>query len=197
MWIRDVNNYLALGVDGKIKRKGAYWYPVQTKDYDGVWNRDFSMMIVPKIIEQVLINKWKPEDLIKIASDPFDFMIRYKTPSGASVFIGAKEMLKTVRYYVSTQGEPMRKIAKPKGEIGTFKRKSKLTDSEFNKILNEIGPGVWDERIHTKNKSKYEQVTTNIENGRLVKECNNASNFNWDDVDYDYYIIEIKKLEIL
>lgn len=196
MFIRDVNNYMAITKEGKIKSKGAYWYPKSEQDYDGVWNKDFSNMVVQKVIEPVLVNGWKPEHVIKAMTDPFDFMIRYKTPSGATVFIGEKEMLKTVRYYVSVEGEPMKKISTPKGEVGSFKRKNSLKDEYFNKILSEIPKGTWDERIHTKNKSKYEQVETSIESGRLVKECNVASKFNWLDVDWEYYINEIKKLEI-
>lgn len=200
MWIRDVNNYIALGMDGKIKRKGAYWYPINDEDYHGSsgsnWNKDFSMMVVQKAIEQVLIHGDNPEDVVRLICDPFDFMLRYKTPAGAKLYIGEKEMLKTVRYYVSTKGEPMKKIATPKGEIGTFKRRNSLSDSHYNKILSEIPKGTWDERIHTKNKSKYAAVTTSIESGKLVRECNRASNFNWSDVDYSYYVKEIDKLRI-
>lgn len=196
MWIRDVNNYLVVTKEGKIKRKGAYWYPEELKDYDGVWNKDFSMMVVQKAIGEVLINDWNPEALVRLYTDPFDFMIRYKTPAGAKVYIGDREMSKTVRYYVSTKGEPMKKVSVPKGEIGAFKRKNSLEDSYFNKIMAEIPPGSWDERIHTKNKTVYEMVTTSIESEWLVKECNDAKKFDRSDINYDYYIKEIKKLMI-
>jgi hypothetical protein len=134
--------------------------------------------------------------VVRLFADPFDFTIRYKTPAGAKVYIGNREMLRTVRYYVSTAGEPMRKISTPKGDIGAWKRKNGLKDSEFNKILSTLPPGAWDERIHTKNKSKYEAVTTSVEAGRKVKECNDIKNFCWNDVDYDYYAAEIRKLLI-
>jgi len=196
MWISDVNNYVATTVDGKIKSKGKYFFPREQRDYDGIWNKDFSSMCVQKVIEQTLINGWPPEVLIKIVTDPFDFMIRYKTPGGAKVFIGDREMLKTVRYYVSTKGEPMKKVATPKGEIGTYKRKNQLTDKFYNEVLTQIPKGSWDERIHTKNKTKYDQVVTSIESGRLVRECNIASKFDWKDVDFDYYVQEVKKLYI-
>jgi hypothetical protein len=196
MVIRDVNNYLAITTDGKVKRKGAYWYPESDKDFEGYWNKDYSNLAAIKGVEQVLINGAKPEEIVYLITNPFDFMLRYKTPAGAKVFIGDKEMLKTVRYYVSTAGQPMKKVAVPKGEIGAWKRRNGLKDEFFKKILAEIPPGTWDERIHTKNKSKYETVVTSIESGRLIKECNKASDFNWNDVDYDYYIKEIEKLVI-
>lgn len=196
MFIRDVNNYLAVTREGKIKRKGAYWFPENEKDYEGQWHKDFSMMVVQKATEKCLIDGVRPEKIIRAFTNPFDFMMRYKTPAGAKVYIGQKEMLKTVRYYVSTKGEPMKKVSTPKGDIGAWKRKSSLTDSYFNKIMSEIPQGAWDERIHTKSKGKYEMVETSVESGRLVKECNVATDFDFKDVDYDYYIEEVKKLLI-
>ena len=123
-------------------------------------------------------------------------MLRYKTTGGSKVYIGDREVSKTVRYYVSTRGEKMRKVAPPKGALGEYKRKNKITDALFNKVMSEIGPGVWDDRIHTKNKSKYTEVVTGIEAGRLIKECNDSDNFDWSDVDWDYYIKEIEKLKV-
>lgn len=196
MFIRDVNNYLCVTKDGKIKRKGAYAYPIEDKDYEGYWNKDYSMMVVPKVIEQVLINNWKPEDVIKLMYDPFDFMMRQKTPAGATIYIGDTPMQKTLRYYASTKGEPMKKVMAAKGEEGQFKRKNKLSDEYFNSVMSEIGKGVWDERIHTKNKSVYEEREQEVEKGFLVKECNNADKFDWTDVDFDYYIKEVNKLRI-
>lgn len=194
MWIRDVNNYLAVGVDGKVKRKGAYWFPESDEDYEGNWNKDFSSIVVQKGIEQVLVNGWNPDAVVRCVTDPFDFMLRYKTTHGATVYIGDQAQPKTVRYYVSRSGQPMKKISKPKGEIGTWKRKNGITDSEFNRVFATLPLGAWDERIHTKNKSKYEAVETSIESGFLVKNCNRASDFNWSDVDFDYYAEKIRKL---
>lgn len=200
MWIRDVNNYIAITTKGEIKRKGAYWYPIKAEDYWGGsgsnWNKDFSNMSAQKGIEQVLLKGCTPEQIITLISDPFDFMLRYKTTAGAKVFIGDKEMLKTVRYYVSTKGEKMQKIARPKGKLGDWKRKNGLTDAEFERISKTVPEGTWDERIHNKKKSKYTEVVTSIENGRLVKCCNHVKDFNWSDVDYDYYANEIRKLMI-
>lgn len=200
MWIRDVNNYIAVDMKGKIKRKGAYWYPITDDDYQGSsgsnWNKDFSNMAAQKGIEYSLLNGWDPSDVVRLLTDPFDFMLRYKTPAGAKLFIGEKEMLKTVRYYVSTSGQPMKKISQPKGEIGTYKRANKVSDELWQRVMQEIPEGAWDERIHTKNKSKYAEVVTSIESGKLVKECNRASDFSWRDVDFSYYEGEIKKLVI-
>ena len=62
--------------------------------------------------------------------------------------------------------------------------------------MSEIPEGTWDERIHTKNKSTYEIVTTSIQAGKLVTQCNHVENFRWDNIDWNYYIEEVKKLII-
>jgi hypothetical protein len=196
MFIRDVNNYLAVTTKGKIKAKGAYWHPETDKDHDGYWNKDYSAMVVQKAIRHVLMDGINPEYIVKLMTDPFDFMLRYKTPSGSQIYLGDEPCSKTVRYYVSTKGKEMVKVSKPKGVVGEWKRRNGLSDSEFNRINSIVPKGTWDERIHTKNKSQYGEVRTNIENGKLVKLCNNCNDFNWNDVDYNYYIKEVEKLII-
>lgn len=196
MWIRDVNNYVAEKTNGELKRKGAYWYPLCDKDYEGWWNKDFSNLASKKAAEKAMTLSWPVELAIRLMVNPFDFMLRYKATGGSKIFIGDKQQLKTVRYYVSVAGEPMKKIAPPKGELGQYKRKNKLTDKYFNQIMKEIGKDVWDERIHTKNKSKYVMGETSIQSGWKVKECNVASDFNWDDLDWNFYIEEAKKIII-
>lgn len=196
VWIRDVNNYIAERKDGTVKRKGAYFYPTEWKDYEGFWNKDYSCMIVQKATDQMLVRGQDPEAIMKLSQDPFDFMLREKTPANGKITLGGVECSKTVRYYVSKTGQPMIKTMQPTGPIGTYKRKNKLKDEFYEKILREIPPGDWDDRIHTKNKSKYEISESRILAGWLVKECNDASKFNWEDVDYKYYLEEVEKLRI-
>ncbi len=141
-----------------------------------------------------MTHSWPLEAAIKLVTDKFDFMLRYKATGGSQLFIGEDEQLKTVRYYVSVSGKPMKKISPPKGELGEYKRANKIKDSVFEAVMKEIGKGVWDARVHTKNKSKYGPVETSIEEGWLVKECNVAAKFDWSDVDWKYYIEEAKKL---
>lgn len=196
MWIRDVNNYFAETEDGKLKSKGAYSYPRCEKDYDGWWNKDYSNLASKIAAEKVMTDNWPVETAIRLITNPYDFMLRYKATGKSKLYIGEEKQLKTVRYYVSKSGGAMKKVAPPKGEVGQFKRKTKLKDEYFNKIMNEIGKGVWDERIHSKNKSKYGTVETSVQAGWKVKQCNVASDFDWKDVDWNYYIEETKKLII-
>jgi hypothetical protein len=196
VWIRDVNNYIAQRKDGTVKRKGAYFYPTKWEDYEGYWNKDYSAIIVQKATSEMLVNGQDPLSIMKLSQDPFDFMLREKTPANGEIRIGNQKCSKTVRYYVSTQGQPMIKTMQPTGPIGTYKRKNKLSDDYYEKILASIPPGTWDERIHNKKQSKYEITEQRVVAGWLVKECNDASKFNWDDVDYKYYLEEVEKLRI-
>lgn len=199
MYIRDVNNYVAVKTDGKTKLKGAYWYPKSWEDYEeasGQWHKDHSMHIVPKVVEKVLVEGWNAEALLMIETDPYNFMKRYKTPNGSKVMIGDQECTKTVRYYISKSGQEMKKISPPKGQAGTYKRKSGISDREYETILASIPPGAHDERIHTKNKSVYGTTERSIDSGYKVRECNVAAKFDWDDLDLNYYLEEINKLII-
>ena len=196
MYIRDVNSYIAVTTKGKVKRKGAYWWPEKDSDYEGVWHKDFSNIASIKAADQAMRTGRKIEDIIYALSDPFDFMLRYKTPGGSKVYIGDEEMLKTVRYYITSNGLPMKKIAGARGPVGQYKRANKTPQDVYDAFTKENGVGKHDPTIHTKNKSKYEEVVTRIETGWLVRSCNRAEKFRWSDVDYNYYIAEAKKLVI-
>lgn len=199
MFIRDVNNYISVKMDDSVKRKGAYWHPESWQDYDeaaGHWHTDNSSMIVQKVAEQVMLHGYNPEFLLRSAMDPFDFMIRLKVIGGQKGLLGTTETQKTFRYYVSTQGQPLTVVRPAAGIVGEFKRKAKITDKLYSDVMKEIGMGVWDERIHTKNKSKYEDTVSSVVSGFKVEDCCLASNFKFENIDYKYYLEEVEKLLI-
>lgn len=188
----------------KIKRIGAYWWSNDWADYDaaaGKWHTDVSMMIVAKVAEQVMLYGHDPLTLLKMSTNPFDFMIRQKVKGQQKCFIGTTETQKTARYYVSTAGEPMTVIRPPSGPLGAYKRKPKLPDKFYDEVLKEVGTN-WDARIHVgkagkpDTQTRYETTITNIQKGFKVKDCCLASNFNWADVDYQFYLQEIEKIII-
>lgn len=201
MWTRDVNNYLAISDKGKVKRKGAYWYPEKPSDLEGNWHKDLSAVVIQKAAEKVMVEGYSPEFAVAMFTDPFDYMMKYKTTGDSRVYIGDKEMFKTTRYYVSTAGEPMTKFTPVKEEQkGQFKRSNSLTDEFFEMIMEEnletYGAYVWDARIHTGTKSMYEDKEDAIEKGFLAKECYNAKDFNANDIDYSYYVKKVNDLVI-
>lgn len=204
MYIADVNNYVAVKKDGSVKRIGKYWYARNWEDYDaaaGKWHTDVSMMIVPKIAEQVMLYGHDPMMLLKLASDPFDFMIRQKVKGQQKCYIGSTETQRTARYYVSKSGETMSVVRPPSGELGAYKRKAKITNKLYNDVLKEVGKN-WDARIHVgkadkpDTQTRCEFTTFKIQAGWKVKDCCDSSQFNWQDLDYDFYLQEINKIII-
>jgi hypothetical protein len=206
MWIRDVNNYVAEDMKGKLKQKGAYWHPTPGEDYaksistasPPAWHKDLGNVVSIRAAIAAMTSGVDPETFIRAHTDPFDFMCRVKVGKSDKLLLGGQEIQRTTRYYVARQGAPLRKISPPpKGaEVGQFKRASKLSDATYNAVMAEIGPGVWDARIHTKNKSMYEMRETGIEAGWNVAECNDAASFRFDNIEYGFYVAEARKLII-
>lgn len=206
MWIRDVNNYVARGVDGTLKQKGAYWHPEPGERYFAsiseaqppAWHKDLGNIVSIKAAVAAMVHGIDPELFIRCHADKFDFMCRIKVGRSDVLRLGGQAVQKTSRYYLSHQGANMVKTSPPpKGaQIGDFKRASKITDREFARVTAEVGQGVWDERIHTKNKSRYEMRETQIQAGQRVKLCNNSADFSFADVNYSWYVNEAMKLVI-
>lgn len=212
-FIRDVNSYIAECAEGyydeskplsRYKRKGAY-------EYKREWHKDHSALVVVKAVEAHLVRGEDIAAFIFSHSDPFDFMIRGKVNRDCSLHMvyqnGYQEQLaNTIRYYVSNTGGALIKRSIPKGVPGTWKRKTKITDEYYEQILTEIigQPGdhdvagvPHDTRIHTKKKSKWDNVTeTGLCSGQLVSDCSRASAFEWSNVNYKWYIDEAYKLVI-
>lgn len=204
MMIRDVNNYIAEYEGGKLKRKGAYEYQVQ-------FHQDPSALIVPKAAEARLVHGTDIGEFIRGHKDPFDFCLRAKVPRSNTLIMEWEELgvdmklPNILRYFVSTSGGSLFKIAPPaKGaKIGAWKRKSGVSEAEYQRVLGEVGTGgdivdidgvPHDERIHTKSKSKHTERRTGIAKGWLVTDCSNMDGFDWSLVNYDYYIAEAEKL---
>lgn len=203
MWIRDVNNYIAETTDGKLKQKGAYWFPrVFPDDISNAsppaWHKDFSAVVSIKAAVEHMVTGADIEQFVCSHGDPFDFMCRAKVDRSSKLMIGDREVQRITRYYVAREGGHMRKISPPaKGAaIGDYKRKNGITDREYQDVLAMIQPGTWDERIHTKNKSRYEIREMAIESGYLVAECNHVNSFDFNNVNFDWYIEGARKLVI-
>jgi hypothetical protein len=96
MYIRDVNNYIAVGDDGSIKRKGAYEYELD-------WHQNFSQLVVPKAVEAYLLKGTPVEQFIRNHPDDHDFTLRTKIPRSDQLMFNDTEPLQRItRYIVST-----------------------------------------------------------------------------------------------
>lgn len=106
MYIRDVNNYIAVSADGKVKRKGAYEWNLE-------WHQNHSALVIPKVAEMALIHGRNIADTVKTWPDPMDFMIRVKVPRGSYLSFNGDKIQNTTRYYVSHDGGDLIKWMPP------------------------------------------------------------------------------------
>lgn len=183
MYIRDVNNYLAVGIDGKIKRKGTYEYKMQ-------WHQDHSMIVVAKAAEAALIHDADIREFIEAHEDKMDFMLRAKVPRSCILEHGGEQVGNIVRYYVSNSGDWLEKITPAKGVLGHYKQARGVSDDDYARADN----GVWDERLHTKNRSVHEESRTRIHQMHTVRLCNDMSKVTEYDINFDFYVAEAEKL---
>jgi hypothetical protein len=220
MFIRDVNNYMAekMNSDG-IKRIGAYAYENAIENSgtrELPFHKDWSARVVAMAAEAALVKGTDIKWFIENHSDLYDFMLRTKVPRSSTLEWGGTQVGNIVRYYISNNGCELEKVMPPNGPAGQFKRANKLTDAYFNEVMAEIGPGVWDGRIHTKNKSVYEERRSGFHTGWKVQLCNTLPMFVCDpdyidsmgndmgdiaeyqlftdDINYLWYIKEAEKL---
>ena len=124
----------------KIKRTGAYEYNVQ-------FHQDPSALVVPKAAEARLVHGTDIGEFIRGHKDAFDFCLRAKVPRSNNLIMEWQELgvdmqlPNIVRYFVSTSGGSLVKVAPPvKGaKIGTWKRKAGVSDAEYERVLAENG----------------------------------------------------------
>lgn len=103
MIIRDVNNYLSVGHDGKIKRKGAFvTYQQMLKEES--YHKSLSQAIVPYAIEKYFLENIPVEETIMKHTDIYDFCKVFNASHGWKCFINGEQQQKTNRYYISTNG---------------------------------------------------------------------------------------------
>lgn len=116
MFIRDVNNYIAIYTDGNIKRKGAYQYE------DLGWHQNQSALIIPKAAEKAMITgdnlREIIEEHVKNPENKWDFMLRTKVPRSSRLILVMEDgteikQQNICRYYPSKTGGKLIKIMPP------------------------------------------------------------------------------------
>lgn len=202
MYIRDVNNYIAVGLDGKSKLKGAYWTPDPLRYCESIaesqppaWHKNFSNVISVRAAVANMISDIDIETYIKSCYNPYDFCCAVKATGSSQLKWGDEPVQKNTRYYISNNGRYLSKHMAPAGPIGAYKKRSGITDAEYLRVMSETN-GEWDERVCTKNKSKYEERITSLAAGYLTSVVNDINVFDFDNINYNWYIEEAKKLII-
>jgi hypothetical protein len=140
MAIADVNSYLAVYEDGKVKRKGRY-------EYDLEWHQNASCLIVPKVAELVLTKGVQIAETVRSWSNMWDFMMRVKVPRASKLMYvtehGEHQIQNTTRYYVSQGGGSLVKVMPPlkgKTEWRRIAVESGWTVCECNNVENATLP---------------------------------------------------------
>jgi len=200
MHIRDVNNYLAETTDGKVKRVGAYEYAPAEKRTPIGWHQDFSSLVVQKCAEAVLLRGADPVSFVHNHRDFLDFAKRARATGKSTLWLDDRPAQKITRYYVSIGGETLTKRSPPPPgkAVGAWKPKPGLTDAE--KRIQPVGDDLdehgtpWDERLNTKNHSKWGERLTSECLGHTVTDISNLTGFPVRPIDYNWYIAEVKKL---
>jgi len=106
MMIRDVNNYIAVYEDGRIKRKGAY-------EHDLEWHQNAGGMVIAKVAEKVLIDGAPIRETVENWPDKMDFMLRAKVPRSSHLAWGETKVQNICRYYIAKEGKPLMKWMPP------------------------------------------------------------------------------------
>lgn len=226
MFIRDVNSYIAEKENGKLKRIGVYAYETAEENpgtRELPHHKDWSHRVVAKAAEAALVHGTNIREFVTTHADVYDFFLRTKVPRKSTLEWGGEQVSNIVRYYVSNAGKPLEKVMPAAGPPGAFKRANGLTDAYYHEIMNELieietanyptdgtAPSYaemrtkipHDERIHTKNKSTYEERRSGICTGWNVMLCNDLKPYrvskldiiDMTDINYEWYIKEAEKL---
>lgn len=138
MFIRDVNNYIAETVDGKLKRKGAYCY-----GDDLGWHQNHSSMVVAMAAEKALVHGVPVEETVRNHPEPMDFMLRTKVPRSSRLMLEsddgrAIQQQNITRYYISDAGGSLVKVMPP-----TPAQVAKNADAPERRISINAGWTVW------------------------------------------------------
>jgi len=106
MFIRDVNNYIGEGEDGKLKRKGAYEYKLG-------WHQNHSALVIQRAAEYYLLRGTPIDRYVTGHQDIMDFMLRTKVPRTAHLLLDERRIQNITRYFISVEGGSLIKVMKP------------------------------------------------------------------------------------
>lgn len=103
MWIRDINNYGAMDINGKIKNKGCFEVNKMIGS-EPAYHKDNSFKIVPIALQEFFVNNIDVETTIKNHKNIYDFCGRVKSKHDSWYEMNNIKQQKNVRYYVSKDG---------------------------------------------------------------------------------------------
>ena len=125
MIIRDVNNYMAVSKNGKVKCKGAFEWEDLAKKKVATFHKNKSFLIIPKAIYAFFVHGTKPEDFLAANTNIFDYCGAVKAKAGwhfvdrqlvKGEVVNTKQQ-KIIRYYISNTGGKLVKCHQDGREI--------------------------------------------------------------------------------
>lgn len=131
MVIGDVNNYIAINIAGKAKRKGRF-------EYDNLpLHKNKSHLIIPKALYAYFIEDKLPEQFLQDNRNIYDYCAGVKIKGDwefqqvcvRDQVIGRETLQKTLRYYISKKGCKIYKVNK------TDKREIQLESGKWMQEL--------------------------------------------------------------
>lgn len=197
MYIRDVNNYIAETTSGKLKNKGAYAHS------NLAWDKDHSSVIIAKAAERELVHGINVRTTIMECTDPFDFMIKAKVSKAEHLVLRTIdgvdiELQRTTRYFASTDSHQLTIIRKPTDTMieawrtGTHYKRERDGDYKVVKPNGKRPAMTYIEVTPTTDIPP--DRTERVNAGYMATDCSRSSDFNWNTLNYEYYINEARKL---
>ncbi len=204
MYIRDVNNYIAEKTDGGLKNIGAYAY---AHAKNGAWDKNFDCRIVAMAAEEALVRGGNVRDFIysHLNNDDnrFLFTLKTKVDRNTKVVIntpaGDEVCQRITRYYAAINGGKLIKIMKPtdkqikkyidgnhyrhikSGDYKVVSPTAKPPAKTYIPVPHDERPPIADRRI-------------SIESSCMAAQCNKIDQFNWDNLNVEWYITQANKL---
>lgn len=125
MIIRDVNNYMAVSKNGKVKSKGAFEWEDLDKKKVATFHKNKSFLIIPKAVYAWFVLGVKPEDFLDSNNNIFDYCGAVKAKAGwhfvdRQIIQGElvnKQLQKINRYFISDTGGKLVKCHQDGREI--------------------------------------------------------------------------------
>lgn len=134
---RDVNNYIAIQTDGKVKTKGIFIkdFPTQFSNMTDPLNKGWDKPIVSIALYEYFVNSIPIVDTIRSHKDIYDFCIAKKidskfdneTYSIEKGVLHIEKLQKSVRYYVSTNGKTLLKVNKETKAVFNYEANQRVT----------------------------------------------------------------------
>jgi DNA polymerase elongation subunit (family B) len=125
MVIGDVNNYIAIYKNGKVKCKGRFEWEDLEKKKVAMFHKNKSFLIIPKALYAYFVNGILPEDFLAQNQNIYDYCGAVKAKSGwhfeeRKIQNGipvSNKLQKIIRYYISANGYKLVKCHKDGREI--------------------------------------------------------------------------------